>query len=79
MVDTVSAAKDIVIASDTLAVAAPKMIEREIKDGLCVLLPIALPWMRLNYGFVWKRGRTHSPATSAFIEIVRTIEGEIET
>ena len=31
---------------------------REIDDGDCVLLPIELPWLSLNYGFISKRGRT---------------------
>lgn len=77
VVDTTSAAKDIVIGSDALAVAPNVMIEREIVAGLCVALPVELSWMRLNYGFVWKRGRTHSPATSAFMQLVRQIESEI--
>lgn len=74
VVDTVSAARDVVIASDGLAVTLPALIEREIKDRLCVLLPIELPWMRLNYGFIWKRGRTPSPAAMTFMQCVRTIE-----
>jgi DNA-binding transcriptional LysR family regulator len=77
VVDTVSAARDIVIASDGLAVALPGLIEREFKDGICALLPIELPLMRLNYGFVWKRVRTHSPAGNAFIEFVWNIEKSI--
>jgi hypothetical protein len=28
----------------------------------------------MNYGFIVKRGRTLSPATKAFMEIVRAIE-----
>jgi len=74
VVGAVSAAKDVALASDGLSVALPALIERELRDGLCVLLPIELPWMRLNYGFVWKKGRTHSPAADAFIQLVRTIE-----
>jgi DNA-binding transcriptional LysR family regulator len=74
VVDTVSAARDVVIASDGLAVTLPALIERELEDRLCVLLPIELPWMRLNYGFVWKRGRTLSPAATTFMQLVRTIE-----
>jgi DNA-binding transcriptional LysR family regulator len=77
VVDTVSAAKDVVIASDGLAVALPALIERELEDGRCVLLPIELPWMRLNYGLVWKRGRTLSPAANAFMQLVRTIEKDV--
>jgi len=77
VVGNVSAAKDIVIASDGLSVTLPALIERELRDGLCILLPIDLPWMRLNYGFVWKKGRTRSPAAEAFIQLVWEIEKDV--
>ena len=48
VVDTVSAARDVVLASNGLAVALPTLVEPEIKNRRCVLLPIELPWMRLN-------------------------------
>jgi DNA-binding transcriptional LysR family regulator len=76
VVDTVAAARDVVLASDALSVTLPALIEREMKNRDCVLLPIDLPWLRLNYGFFWKRGRTHSPAAIAFMQIVQTIEIE---
>ncbi|WP_457798771.1 LysR family transcriptional regulator [Methylocystis sp. S23] len=74
VVGSIPAVKDIVLASDGLSVTLPALIERELRDGLCALLPIDLPWMRLNYGFVWKRGRTHSPAADAFVQLVRAVE-----
>jgi hypothetical protein len=46
-----------------------------MSEGLCVMLPVTLPWLRIGYGFVSKRGRTLSPAAIAFMQIV----GEIET
>jgi hypothetical protein len=33
--------------------------------------------MSLNYGFISKRGRTHSPAARAFMDNVRGIEKEL--
>ena len=42
-------------------------------------LPVEAPWFRLNYGFIAKRGRTPSPAATAFMAIVRAIEKEIPT
>lgn len=75
-VDTVSAARDVVLASDALSVSLPGLIERELRAGLYALLPIDLPWMRLNYGFIWKKGRTLSPAANKFMQLVRAIETE---
>jgi DNA-binding transcriptional LysR family regulator len=76
VVDTVSAARDVVLASDGLSVTLPTLIKEELKKRLCVLLPIDLPWMRLNYGFVWKRGRSHSPAAQALMQIISNLEKE---
>lgn len=76
VVDTVSAARDIVLASNSLSVALPTLIQEELEKGLCVLLPIELPWMRLNYGFIWKKGRTHSPAGIELMRLVQMIEAE---
>ena len=37
------------------------------------------PWLRLNDGFIVKRGRTLSPAAAAFMDAVRTIERGVAT
>jgi DNA-binding transcriptional LysR family regulator len=77
LVGSFSAAKDVVFAGRGIGVALPFQLRREIDDGDCVLLPIEAPWMRLNYGFIWKSGRTLSPATLAFMDRVREIEAAI--
>ena len=35
---------------------AAATIEREVKDRICVTLPVEAPWLRLNYGFIARRG-----------------------
>jgi hypothetical protein len=47
-------------------------------EGLCALLPVAPPWLTLNYGFITKRGRTLSPPASVLMDIVRTIERDLD-
>jgi hypothetical protein len=42
-----------------------------------VLLPIDVPWSSLNYCFISKRGRTHSPAAKVFMDYVRQTEKEL--
>ena len=74
MVGTFGATKHIVLAGKGLSVAPPFQLKREIGDGECVLLPLELPWLSLNYGFISKRGRTHSPAARTFMDNVRRIE-----
>ncbi len=73
-VETVFAAQQIVAAGNGLAVALPALVGERITDGTFVTLPVELPWLRLNYGFIFKRGRTRSPSALAYMEIVRKIE-----
>jgi DNA-binding transcriptional LysR family regulator len=77
LIGNFTAAKHIVLAGQGIGAALPFQLKREIDDGGCVLLPIELPWLSLNYGFISKRGRTHSPAAKAFMHNVRQIEKEL--
>jgi DNA-binding transcriptional LysR family regulator len=74
LVETLPAAKRIVLESAAIGAALPRQIERELAEGSCAVLPVEAPWLRLNYGFILKRGRTPSPAASAFMDIVRQVE-----
>ena len=77
LVETFHTARRVVLASSAIAAAIPCQIERELKEGLFTILPVETSWLRANYGFITKRGRTPSPAMIAFMEIVRQIEREI--
>jgi DNA-binding transcriptional LysR family regulator len=77
LVETFHTARRVVLAGTAIASAIPCQIERELKEGLFTVLPVEASWLTANYGFVTKRGRTPSPATVAFMEIVREIEREI--
>ena len=75
-VGTFGAARNIVLSSDAISGAAPYMIKDEIESGRLVWLPVDLPWLAISYGFIWRRGRTLSPAAQAFVRIVRGIEAK---
>jgi DNA-binding transcriptional LysR family regulator len=76
VVGATSAARDVVLGSDALAVSLPGLIGDALSEGRLALLPVELPWLRLNYGFIWRRGRTLAPAAKAFMDRVRAIEAE---
>jgi DNA-binding transcriptional LysR family regulator len=78
-VSTFSDMREIVIAGHGLSAALPSQLQRELAEGLCVLLPVTLPWLTLNYGFITKRGRTLSPPTIVFMDLMREIERELES
>ena len=73
-VATMSAIKDIVSNGDAISAAPRQLIAKEIADGRVVPLHLELPWLKLNYGFMWRRDRSASPSMLAFMEIVRKIE-----
>ncbi len=77
LVETFSSAKQIILAGEGIGAAIPSQIERELTEGVCALVPVEAPWLRLNYGFIVRRGRTPSPAAKAFMDIVREIESKI--
>jgi DNA-binding transcriptional LysR family regulator len=76
-VDTFRLARDIVLASNALGIAVSRQIAAELRDRLLVFLPISVPWLHSNYGFIRLKGRTPSPATVAFMRHVLEVEEEI--
>ena len=77
LVETFPMARDIVLNSDAVGAFAPGQLRDELERGRCIALPVELPALKMNYGFIVKRGRMLSPAARAFMEIVRRIEQTI--
>jgi DNA-binding transcriptional LysR family regulator len=75
-VETFSAAKSVVLSGNALSAGPRQLIAKELAEGLVAALPLAVPWLTLNYGFIWRRGRSLSPACLAFMQLVREIEQE---
>jgi DNA-binding transcriptional LysR family regulator len=74
LVESFASAKHIVLNGNAISAALPFQIEAERAAGHLVILPAALPFLTLSYGFIAKRGRAETPATRAFKDIVRSIE-----
>jgi DNA-binding transcriptional LysR family regulator len=73
-VETCAGMIRVVVNSDGLGAAPMFVIADDIAEKRVVALPVEAPWLRLNYGFVWARGRHLSPAALAFMQITRDIE-----
>ena len=73
-VETFSAAKSVVLSGNALSAGPRQLIAEELDEASVVALPLAVPWLTLNYGFIWRRGRSLSPACLAFMQLVREIE-----
>ena len=76
-VETFPGMRNIVLASDALGVALAAQIARDSDDGRLALVPVDVPWMQLNYGFITRRGRSLSPAAQAFRARVLAVEAGI--
>lgn len=76
-VDTVAAAKDVVMKCDAVGSAPLALIAREVRAGQLCILPLRLEWMHTQYGFVYLRERQLSPAALAFMAEVRSVETEL--
>lgn len=76
-VDTIAAAKDVVMKCDAVGVAPLAMLALEIRAGRLCTLPLRLDWMHTHYGFAYLRGRQLSPAALAFMAEVRGVEAEL--
>lgn len=73
-VDTYGAAKRIVMAGDALSAAPSHLLAADIAAKRFAAVPLALPPLTLNYGFIWRRERTLSPVTQSFMKIARSLE-----
>lgn len=71
--------RQVVAASDAIGLNARPLIEPWLADGDIRILPLREPWMRLQYGFIFLRDRSLSPAAQKFMELVRQIEAELSS
>lgn len=76
-VDTFRLLRDIVIHSDALGLATPTQTEADERAQLIARLPLELPWMHTDYGFVRLKGRTPSPAVVTFMERLCEVEAAL--
>jgi DNA-binding transcriptional LysR family regulator len=76
MVDSLRAARDVVLGSDAFAAAPHALIDADVRAGLLATLPLAPPWLHTAYGFVYLAERALSPAAWAFMAEVRAVEQE---
>lgn len=76
-VEIIGTAKWIVAGSDAIGGAMLAQIEHELEHGTFAVLPYRADWMRLDYGFIYLRDRTLSPAARAFMDECRRADAAI--
>ncbi len=71
-----TAARTIVAGSNAFSVATPLQIESSLHSGEFRVLDYHEPWMKVDYGFIYRHDRMLAPAAEAFMQYVREIESE---
>jgi LysR family transcriptional regulator of gallate degradation len=67
--------RQLLCASDMLAVTSPHQLSFEIETGLLVALPVELPGAALEIGMMIREGALLSPAALAVVDAVRAQAG----
>jgi len=69
-------ARTIVAGSNAISAATPVQIEPWLHSGEFKVLNFYEPWMKVDYGFIYRHDRMLAPAAEAFMQYVREIESE---
>jgi DNA-binding transcriptional LysR family regulator len=77
-VESIALAKRIVASGEGFAALPQALVAAELTEGSLAALAWRPPWLTTNYGFVYRRDRTLSPAAQAFIAEVRAIEAGLD-
>jgi DNA-binding transcriptional LysR family regulator len=75
--DYVKIGKEAVSASNAISFILLPMIERELRSGEFVILPVDFPELKTHWGIVQMRNRTISPAAEVFITLLQEVDAEL--
>ena len=75
--DNTHLSRHFVRESHAVSVATMTQIKQELRAGTFQIIPFWQKWMRLNYGFIYLRGRTRAPAVLAYMDETRELEREL--
>jgi DNA-binding transcriptional LysR family regulator len=76
-VESIALAKRIAAAGNAVAALPLPLVAADLAEGTLAALPWRPSWLVTAYGFVYRRDRTLSPATLAFMEEVRWTEAAL--
>jgi len=72
-----AAARTIVAKSNAFSVATPIQIEPWLRSGEISVLNFRKPWMKIDYGFIYRQDRMLAPVAESFMQHVREVETEV--
>lgn len=70
-------AREIVLSSDAISIGVRSQLADDLACGRLAVIDFQPPWLVSNYGFVYLRNRSLSPAALAFMAEMRAVEADI--
>lgn len=78
LVDDIHSAWLAVTESDGIGAAPREILQEALQRHEVCELPITLPWLRLNYGLIYLRNRTLSPAAHFLVDRIKRRESMVQ-
>jgi DNA-binding transcriptional LysR family regulator len=78
-ITSIAAMREIVKRTDGIGLCVPNQIDDDVRAGRVTILRTLFEPPSTAYGVAWLRGKTLSPAAQTFVEILRTVERELNT
>ena len=75
-IDNFNLARGIIAGTHAIGVTAPIQIESQLSSGQLVLLDYPRPWIAPEYGFIYRKHRSLSPAAREFMNLIREHESQ---
>jgi DNA-binding transcriptional LysR family regulator len=76
--DSIAMMKDTVRRSDAVTILSLYLVRHELDRGELKVLPIALPWMKTRFAFLYLSHRTLSPLAEALIQAAATAASAVQ-
>lgn len=77
-INSLRTCREIVLQSDAITIGIRSHIAEDVVAGRLAIVDFHPPWLVTNYGFIYARNRTLSPAALTFMEEMRAVEAEID-
>lgn len=76
--DSIAIMKDTVRTSDAVTILSLYLVRHELDRGELKILPIALPWIKTRFAFMYLSHRTLSPLAEALIQAASAAAGALQ-
>jgi DNA-binding transcriptional LysR family regulator len=76
--DSIAMMKDTARTSDAVTIPSLYLVRHELDRGELKVLPVALPWIKVRFAFMYLSPRTLSPLAEALIQAASAAAGALQ-